>query len=510
MLIIKERKKYEFNEVFKANNDFNEFLLLEYNKLNFDNDDIQSSIKILYDKLVNDEGVVKYLRLTRWVSKEFKFKCKNILQECFWLERGWSSNETKEKISNIMVERSNKASITKSELKKDIIFDDTEKDIKYNKIKFKSIHEPRCGKCNSTLELKKRNKNNILGDFYYEIIKCSNDSCETHNMGRNNKYRAFLPSIKAECIINEITNNIKGSNKLCVKSWINKGYSEKEAKNIISEIQSTNSKLVKNRFIVSKENLKMNGFSDDEIIKICQTPTRREFYEGKGLTDDEITSKIRKQQKYAASFVDYEKRLLPSNIEYWVNKGHGYIEAKQKVIERQTTFSREICIEKYGEIEGLKVFTERQNKWSKSLNNGGKMKNGYSKISQHLFHILLNSYEVDDRVKIMFATHNGEFKLNKCENEGGIWMYDFTDVKNKKIIEYHGDMFHGNPKKYLAEDYPHPFRKTITAQEMWDKDKKKMDIAYQNGFEVLVIWDSEYRWGNKQKIIDKCLAFINK
>jgi hypothetical protein len=71
-------------------------------------------------------------------------------------------------------------------------------------------------------------------------------------------------------------------------------------------------------------------------------------------------------------------------------------------------------------------------------------------------------------------------------------------------------MFHGNPNKYKADDYPHPFRKTITAQEMWDKDKRKLDIAIENGFDVLVIWDSEYRWGNKQEIINKCVDFLNK
>jgi hypothetical protein len=32
----------------------------------------------------------------------------------------------------------------------------------------------------------------------------------------------------------------------------------------------------------------------------------------------------------------------------------------------------------------------------------------------------------------------------------------------------------------------------------------------EEGFEVLVIWDSEYRWGNKQEIINKCVAFLNK
>jgi len=69
-------------------------------------------------------------------------------------------------------------------------------------------------------------------------------------------------------------------------------------------------------------------------------------------------------------------------------------------------------------------------------------------------------------------------------------------------------MYHGNPKKYKGGDNPHPFRKTITAQEMWDKDKRKYDIAIENGYEVLVVWDSEYRWGNKEEIINKCKKFL--
>ena len=122
----------------------------------------------------------------------------------------------------------------------------------------------------------------------------------------------------------------------------------------------------------------------------------------------------------------------------------------------------------------------------------------------------METYDIDNRNNIYFATHNKEYKLDKCESEGGIWLYDFTDINNKKIIEFHGDMFHGNPKKYKATDYPHPFRKTITAQKMWDKDKRKLDVAIEEGFGVLVIWDSEYRWGNKQEIINKCVAFLNK
>jgi hypothetical protein len=254
--------------------------------------------------------------------------------------------------------------------------------------------------------------------------------------------------------------------------------------------------------------LKEKGYSDEEVKRICLTPANVGFWVNKGYSECEAKTMVSKNQSNAAQHVDYETRLIPSNIEYWVNKGYSKEDAKQNVSEHQSTFSLEKCIAKYGEEEGKKRFTERQNKWLKSLLTNGNMVIGYSKISQDLFYKILEMYDISDRDKVYFATHNSEFKLDK--KEGGVWLYDFTDIKNKKIIEFHGDMYHGNPKKYNSVDNPHPFRKNITAQEMWDKDKRKLDVAINEGFEVLVIWDSEYRWGNKKEILDKCLEFLGK
>jgi very-short-patch-repair endonuclease len=196
----------------------------------------------------------------------------------------------------------------------------------------------------------------------------------------------------------------------------------------------------------------------------------------------------------------------PRSIDYWVNKGYSNEESKNKVSEVQNKFSLVKCIEKYGDEEGLKVFTERQNKWQKSLLNNGNMKLGYSKISQELFYSILETYDVEYRDKIKFATHNGEFKINNPK--GGVYVYDFIDVVSKKIIEYNGDMYHANPKKFKENDTPHPYRKSKTSIEIWESDKNKLDVANDNGYEVLVIWDSEYRWGNKEKVIKKCLKFL--
>ena len=42
--------------------------------------------------------------------------------------------------------------------------------------------------------------------------------------------------------------------------------------------------------------------------------------------------------------------------------------------ERQRTFSKEICINKYGEEKGIEIFNKRQNLWQKNLNENGNLK----------------------------------------------------------------------------------------------------------------------------------------
>jgi hypothetical protein len=265
----------------------------------------------------------------------------------------------------------------------------------------------------------------------------------------------------------------------------------------------------------------------DEHIKTLR-PVNKEYWLKLGFSEEEAILQIEGQKLVSlrgciARFGEIEGNKIwndreekrsewgkmgSANIQYWTNKGYTLEEAKLKRSERQSTFSKEKCIEKYGEKEGIKVFTNRQVKWNKSLINNGKLKIGYSNISQELFYKLLDSYNINDKEHVYFATHHKEYKLEK-EN-GGVWLYDFTDTINKKMIEYNGDDYHGNPNKYKATDRPHPFRKNITAKEIWGKDKKKLEIAKNGGYEVLVIWDSEYRWGNKQEIINKCLEFLGK
>ena len=204
-------------------------------------------------------------------------------------------------------------------------------------------------------------------------------------------------------------------------------------------------------------------------------------------------------------------RKHTTRLDYYLEQGFDEETSEKMLQERQTTFSLDICIQKYGEVEGNIIYTERQTKWQHSLNTNGNLKLGYSKVSQDLFYELLDFYKVDNKKEIYFATKNQEYFISKkgTKTDSRIFLqFDFCDRENKKIIEYNGDEYHGNPNKYKSTDTPHPFRKNITAQEIWDKDSEKIRIAKKEGFDILVIWDSEYK-KNKEETIKKCRDFLS-
>ena len=231
-----------------------------------------------------------------------------------------------------------------------------------------------------------------------------------------------------------------------------------------------------------------------------RSPFSKDFVGYKNIEDKE--SKIKEFAKNAL-----KDRVSTNQVQYWIDRGYSEEESTIKVSERQKTFTLDKCIEKYGEEEGRKVYNDRQNRWQISLMEGGNLKAGYSQISQELFYSILKNYPLNEELKkVYFSTKNSEYFISL--KGGSFNVYDFTDLNKKKIIEYNGDLYHGNPLIYDKLDTPNPFRKYITAEEMWQKDAEKIRIANENGFEVLTIWDSEYK-KDKEGILKKCLDFLN-
>lgn len=282
---------------------------------------------------------------------------------------------------------------------------------------------------------------------------------------------------------------------------------EEEAKEKVSLEQSNRSLKVKNRKKITKEYLREKGFSEEEIRLKTLTPSNKEFWIQKGYNEEESIELVKKNQSYASSKVDNKKIVRSNKLEYWINKGYNEVDAKEKLKERQSTFSFEKCIEKYGEEEGVRIFKERQEKWQKSLSENGNMKSGFSKISQELFENIMKNYDEFEKEFVFFSKKNREFALNDKSSKK-TYLYDFTDIKKKKIIEFNGDIFHANPDFFNKDDNPNPYKRHLTSEDIWKMDEDKKNSIKELGYEILYIWDSEYK-KDKDGTLKKCLQFLN-
>ena len=95
------------------------------------------------------------------------------------------------------------------------------------------------------------------------------------------------------------------------------------------------------------------------------------------------------------------------------------------------------------------------------------------------------------------------------EQQLSLGSYSYDIFYKNKIIEFNGDYWHANPELYLFEDYVGNIidNKPTYAYEIWAKDAKKLSFAKDNGYEVLVIWEAEFRELPKSTV-EKCLKFL--
>lgn len=212
----------------------------------------------------------------------------------------------------------------------------------------------------------------------------------------------------------------------------------------------------------------------------------------------EIFNKVKQTKK------DHPENIS-TRIEYWLAKGYDIETAKEKLYDRQNTFSLDACIKKLGIEQGTLKFNQRQEKWQNTLNskseeekariNKLKISKGFSisKAEKYIFDQLKNDFDIEQQFTLF--------------DENRSYIYDIVDIKKKKIIEYNGDFWHANPNIY-SENFVNK-RNKKTAKNIWEQDSIKLNIAKSHGYEVMVIWEQEYNL-NKKEIINKCKEFLNE
>ena len=67
---------------------------------------------------------------------------------------------------------------------------------------------------------------------------------------------------------------------------------------------------------------------------------------------------------------------------------------------------------------------------------------------------------------------------------------DIILLDKKKIIEYNGDYWHCNPRKYSADYFNKKIKKY--AKDIWDNDLQRRKSLENLGYSILCIWESDF------------------
>ena len=241
---------------------------------------------------------------------------------------------------------------------------------------------------------------------------------------------------------------------------------------------------------ISGQNNRNSKSNTTEQERKERSPFTKEFYVKRNLPDEN-----------RVKFIDNvsQNRSYNTQLDYYLEKGFSEEESKILLKDRQTTFSLEKCIKRYGAEEGLKKWTNRQEKWkAKVFNKDQWIGKGTSMLTDNIINEILK-YGNENLL------YGSKEKFIYDKEYKRVYKYDITNLRNKKIIEINGIFWHC--KQGLYNDHYFNKVKKMFAKEIRDYDINKLNIAKQHGYDVLVIWEDDYD-KNPEETIKKCINFI--
>lgn len=171
--------------------------------------------------------------------------------------------------------------------------------------------------------------------------------------------------------------------------------------------------------------------------------------------------------------IRYKKRLkgiidnnprnkFPCTLENFIKrygKKVGEEKYKNRCEKISYTSSKDYFIEKYGNDKGNDIW---RNKY-KTIKTSEKSK----KVSNILESINIK-YEIEKNI-------NGKF-------------VDYYLPDYNIVIEYYGDYWHGNPKKYRHDYYISQLKMKVS--DLWEKDSKRIESIKNEVGSIIIIWES--------------------
>jgi hypothetical protein len=208
-----------------------------------------------------------------------------------------------------------------------------------------------------------------------------------------------------------------------------------------------------------------------------QTPSNHLY--GFGCSPCGIQNMQMKQRKTLDEFIKEAKEK------------HGDIYNYEKVIYINTDTSVTINCGTHGDFQQTPDHHLRGQGCSKcALSN-------YSKMQICWLNFISKFYNIN----IQHAENGGEYRLNKLKMDG------FCKEKNT-IYEFHGDFWHGNPKKFNENDYNSICKTTFG--KLYQKTLEREQQIRNLGYNLVVIWEHDWNNINKSiKILQKRFRFTH-
>jgi G:T-mismatch repair DNA endonuclease (very short patch repair protein) len=110
-------------------------------------------------------------------------------------------------------------------------------------------------------------------------------------------------------------------------------------------------------------------------------------------------------------------------------------------------------------------------------------------------------YNRSKKEKEIYSFLKTKFKKTKHSFVVDKFICDIYIPELNLMIEYNGDYWHCNPKKYDKEYY-HKI-KNKTAGKIWEYDSNKIDLIKNYGYNLEIVWETDYE--KNPKIIEEIL-----
>jgi hypothetical protein len=208
-------------------------------------------------------------------------------------------------------------------------------------------------------------------------------------------------------------------------------------------------------------------------------------------------------------FNEYRKKQAYSNsLEYKQNR-HGWSEEKFNEHNKSRAITKKNLTAKYGDELGLEKFNDYRKRQAYTntyeyfteqygISTGeaifnrtyGENRPTYSIISQDAF---VDIDRIIDRRHSMtyFAIKNHEYSVMLSTR---LVKLDYFINDINVAIEFNGTVYHADPRFYKSTDTPHPFNRSITAEQMWKVDADRYDMLLkERGIRTVVLWEHDYK-----------------